>query len=308
MTSEGTINTCHLIEIEIQRLYKRFGYPLVKHNIDFNHTIYIDIAQFSKRNALYIVNEAIGFRAARPSNFIVYDYSTNFNSAEFRSSLRSIGITLKLVPIKAHHSIGKVKRYHRPLRYAFEIITAKHPRLSDDKRLQMAIKAVNDTAGPNRMIPTLLIFKAYLRLTELNLLNPSVEQRAATIKKAIKEVRKIHATRKVNNALGIRNGPRTTYIHDLRLKDLVLNQTTTEREQNATDIDKEVEPSRLAKPQLNSRKQSLRVEVPFISFRADDKLYVAKSEVFLTEKENRDQELSQKLQAEGKITTPRRPF
>ncbi|CAL3970103.1 unnamed protein product [Diplocarpon coronariae] len=86
----------------------------------------------------------------------------------------------------------------------------------------MAIKAVNDIAGPNRIIPTLLVFKAYPRLTELDLPNPSVEQRAATIKKAIKEVRKIHATRKVNDALGIRNGLRTTYIYDLRLKDLVL--------------------------------------------------------------------------------------
>ncbi|KAK6581556.1 hypothetical protein PZA11_006247 [Diplocarpon coronariae] len=111
----------------------------------------------------------------RPPDFVVYDYSTNFNSAEFRSSLRSIGTTLKLVPIEAHHSIGKVERYHRPLRRAFEIMTAEHPRLSDDKRLQMAIKAVNDTAGPNGMIPTLLVFRAYPRLTELDLPNPSVE-------------------------------------------------------------------------------------------------------------------------------------
>ncbi|CAL3967671.1 unnamed protein product [Diplocarpon coronariae] len=136
---------------------------------------------------------------------IIYNYSTNFNSAEFRSSLRSIGITLKLIPIEAHYFISKVEWYHRPLRYAFKIIIAKHPRLSDNKRLQMAIKAVNDIAGPNRMIPTLL--------------------RAAMIKKAIKEVRKIYTTRKVNNALGIRNGLRTTYIYDLRLKDLVLNKT-----------------------------------------------------------------------------------
>ncbi|CAL3969032.1 unnamed protein product [Diplocarpon coronariae] len=63
------------------------------------------------------------------------------NISEFKSSLRSIGITLKLVLTKAHYSISKVERYYRPLRRAFEIIIAKHPRLSDDKRLQIAIKA-----------------------------------------------------------------------------------------------------------------------------------------------------------------------
>ncbi|CAL3971710.1 unnamed protein product [Diplocarpon coronariae] len=106
--------------------------------------------------------------------------------------------------------------------YAFKIIIVKHSRLSDNKRLQIAIKAVNNIARLNRMIPTLLVFKAYLRLIELDLLNPSVEQRAAIIKKAIKEVRKIYTIYKVNNTLGIRNGLRTTYIYDLRLKDLVL--------------------------------------------------------------------------------------
>ncbi|CAL3962748.1 unnamed protein product [Diplocarpon coronariae] len=111
----------------------------------------------------------------------------------------------------------------------------------------MAIKAVNDIAGPNRIIPTLLVFKAYLRLIELNLLNPLIEQRVITIKKAIKEVRKIYTTRKVNNTLGIRNSLKTTYIYNLKLKDLVL-----------------------------------------ISFKVDNKLYIAKSEVFLIEKENRD--------------------
>ncbi|KAK6584909.1 hypothetical protein PZA11_003133 [Diplocarpon coronariae] len=134
ITFKGIINICHLIEIEIQRLYKRFGYPL-----------------------------------------IVYDYNTNFNLAEFKSSLRSVGITLKLVSIEAHYSISKVEWYYYLLRQAFKIIIAKYPRLSDNKRLQMAIKAVNNIAGPNRIILTLLVFGAYLRLIELDLLNPLIE-------------------------------------------------------------------------------------------------------------------------------------
>ncbi|CAL3962785.1 unnamed protein product [Diplocarpon coronariae] len=47
--------------------------------------------------------------------------------ALFKSSLRSIRITLKLVPIEAYHSINKVERYYRPLKRTFKIIIAKYP-------------------------------------------------------------------------------------------------------------------------------------------------------------------------------------
>jgi hypothetical protein len=32
----------------------------------------------------------------------------------------------------------------------------------------MAVKAVNNTIGPNELIPTLLVYKAYLRISNLN--------------------------------------------------------------------------------------------------------------------------------------------
>ncbi|CAL3964912.1 unnamed protein product [Diplocarpon coronariae] len=159
---------------------------------------------------------------------LIYDYSTNFNLAEFRSSLRSIEITLKLVPIEAHYSISRVERYYCPLRRAFDIIIAKYLRLSDDKRLQIAIKAVNNTAGPNRIILILLIFK-----------------RVVIIKKAIKEVRKIHTIRKVNNALSIRNSLRTTYIYDLRLKDLRIFKSRIVNKIKGKEIDYLFKKSRL---------------------------------------------------------------
>jgi hypothetical protein len=45
----------------------------------------------------------------------------------------------------------------------------------------MAIKAVNDTAGPNRLIPTLLVYGAYPRMSNLDPPAPSVTHRAAAI-------------------------------------------------------------------------------------------------------------------------------
>ena len=38
----------------------------------------------------------------------------------------------------------------------------------------MAFKVINDFTGPNGLIPTLLVFKAYLYIVESNIPNPIV--------------------------------------------------------------------------------------------------------------------------------------
>ncbi|PVH80071.1 hypothetical protein DL98DRAFT_549327 [Cadophora sp. DSE1049] len=281
-----------------------------------------------ERYVLHMVDKAIGFGAAKvlrkgpgsgtaratfnafkaawidtylgPPDFVVYNYGTNFNSKEFRSALRSVGSTPKLVPIEAYHSIGKVERYHRPLRCAYEIVTEEHPELSDEDRLQIAVKAVNDTTGPNGLIPTLLVFGVYPRMTEMDPLNPLVEQRAVTIKKAIREVRKIHTTRKVNDALATRNGPGTTYIYDLRLNDPVLLPEVA------------YNPELLANVITGSAPKPPRIAIEILFTKYISGLLTIDNnydtEVFLTKKKTRDRELSIKLRAESKIVTPGPPF
>ena len=81
----------------------------------------------------------------------------------------------------------------------------------------MAVKAINDSAGPDGLVPTLLVFGAYPRMTNDSLPSLSITQRADTIRKASKEVRRLYATRQVNNALGIRNRPNTSNMLDLPL-------------------------------------------------------------------------------------------
>jgi hypothetical protein len=49
-------------------------------------------------------------------------------------------------------------------------------------------KAVNDSAGPNRIVLTLLIFRSYLRMTDLDLPALSVTKRAYAIHKATEEI------------------------------------------------------------------------------------------------------------------------
>lgn len=73
-----------------------------------------------------------------------------------------------------HHSIGKVEKSHGPLKRAWEILSAELSGFtSDEAILQMAMKAVNNTAGPDGLVPTLLVFGAYPRMTTESPPSPS---------------------------------------------------------------------------------------------------------------------------------------
>ena len=86
----------------------------------------------------------------------------------------------------------------------------------------MAVKAVNNTAGPDGLVPTLLVYRAYLRISNLDPPALSIMERAAIIRKAMAEIVKLRAKQVVSNALYHRNGPNTTLVHNLPLNSEVL--------------------------------------------------------------------------------------
>jgi len=88
-----------------------------------------------------------------------------------------------------------VEQYHAPLRRVYKIISLELEDTSEELTLQIAIKAVNDSASLDRLIPILLVFSAYPQITNDSLLSPSIIQRAKAIRKAIKEVRRLYTTR-----------------------------------------------------------------------------------------------------------------
>ncbi len=55
---------------------------------------------------------------------------------------RSLAIEVKEVPVEAHCSVGKVERYHSPLRRAYGIIKdeMKDEQIEKEMVLQMAVK------------------------------------------------------------------------------------------------------------------------------------------------------------------------
>ena len=86
----------------------------------------------------------------------------------------------------------------------------------------MAIKAVNNTAGPNRLVPILLVYRAYPRISNLDPPALSITDRAAIIQKAIAEIVKLQAKQIINSALHHYNRPNTTLIYNLPLNSKVL--------------------------------------------------------------------------------------
>ena len=116
-------------------------------------------------------------------------------SKEFKQYATIFGTVIRSVPVKAHNLVRMVERYYGTLRRIYHIITTELLDISKDIALQMAFKAINDSAGPNGLISTLLVFGAYLCMVESDAPNPIVIQRAAALKKAMGEVKKLRAER-----------------------------------------------------------------------------------------------------------------
>jgi hypothetical protein len=195
---------------------------------------------------LHIIDEATRYQAARwlqnisakhtwdilracwidtyigPPEYITHDAGRNFISKEFQQYATAMAISTKAVPVEAHWSVGLVERAHPALRRAYQIITDECKDIHKELALQMAVKAVNDTAGPDGLVPTLLVYGAYPRMSNLDPPAPSVTDRAAAIRKAMAEIVKLRAKQTVNKALHHRNGPDTTSIRNLPLNSEVL--------------------------------------------------------------------------------------
>ncbi|RAL58641.1 hypothetical protein DID88_003561 [Monilinia fructigena] len=94
--------------------------------------------------------------------------------------------------------------------------------LAKDMILQMAVKAINDKVGPDGIVPTLLVYGTYPRMTTIDAPAATIVKRANAIKKAMAEIVDINARRQVSDALRMRNGPSTSAIHGLPVNSEVL--------------------------------------------------------------------------------------
>ena len=86
----------------------------------------------------------------------------------------------------------------------------------------MAVKAANNTTSLDRLVPTLLVYRAYLKISNLDPPAPSITEQAAAVRKVITKIVKLQAKQAINNALHYCNGPNTTLVYNLPLNSKVL--------------------------------------------------------------------------------------
>ena len=65
----------------------------------------------------------------------------------------------------------------------------------------MAVKVLNDSTGPNGLVPTLLVFSAFPWMLDSDIPVLLIQQYAITIYKAMEEITKERAKRIINNIL-----------------------------------------------------------------------------------------------------------
>lgn len=232
--------TCELCQFESLR-QKRFNFTL-RDDKDFNHSIYVDIMTLEKKPVLHIVDEASRYQATKwlptvssaaiwrslrlawidaflgPPDLIVTDAANALTSEAFRSNASFFQINTKAVPVEAAQTMSVVERYHEPLRRAYRIIRKEAIDMDSESALQAAVKAVNDSVGPDGLVPTLLVYGAFPRLgLPSDALAAGVMDRARAVSKAAKLLSRYFAQRKVRDARPGRNGPDVTDIHKLPL-------------------------------------------------------------------------------------------
>lgn len=218
---------------------RRFKFTL-RDDKDFNHTVYADIFYIDAKPILHVVDEATNYQAAQwlptvssqslwralricwidvylgPPDVIVHDAGKNFMAESFASNADLLHIRTKAVPVESANSMTVVERYHQPIRRAYQTIKSESPDTDDAAALQMAVKAINDSVGPDGLVPTLLVYGALPRLgLPHDKPNPSTFQRAAALRKATQEMSKRFAKRQVQSALNSRNGPDVSDVHSI---------------------------------------------------------------------------------------------
>ena len=108
-----------------------------------------------------------------------------------------MNIQTKCVSVEVANFIDLVERYHVSLRRAYKIIIEelKNQVVVKDIRLQMTVKAINNIAEYNNLIPTLLVFDIFPRIINEDALILSIIERVKTINSIIIEVAKLYITR-----------------------------------------------------------------------------------------------------------------
>lgn len=218
---------------------RRFKFT-IRTEKNFNESIYIDVFFIDGKPILHVVDESTRYQAARwlpaqnaeeiwkalrlcwidvylgPPDIITHDAAKVFLSDEFCTNSSLLNIKLKPVPVEAANTMSFVERYHDPIRRCYRIVKSECSTLDEISALQMSVKAVNDSIGPDGLIPTLLVYGAIPRLgLPTDKPSPDMHSRALALRKATESMSRYFAKRQVDSAVKTRNGPDVSENHQI---------------------------------------------------------------------------------------------
>ncbi len=227
-------NTCQLHSSRPRRFKVTMGLQ----DIQFNHCVAVDVMYLNNQPVLHAVDEATHFQSARfmsnmspdstwkllsqmwmqtylgPPDYTHVDQGKNIVSALFKSIATAEGISVVEAPIECPTELGNVERCHGPLRITYDKIRSSLKKESKEAVLQMAVKCLNDTVGPEGLVPTLLVFGSLSRPARSIPAETQIE-RAKAMKCATKALTSEYAKSKVR--LGLKYpGPFAGERHDLQ--------------------------------------------------------------------------------------------
>ena len=148
------------------------------------------------------------------------DQGSVFTSKAWDELTRLHGIELQLSGVTSHNSIGVGERYHAPLRRVYSVVRAATPEMSPELSLRCAIKGMNDTLGPEGLVPTYLVYGTFPSFPICRNAPPSQEDRMRALATARAEMATITSEPRVMRALKSKLPPATQY--DIQAGDHVL--------------------------------------------------------------------------------------
>lgn len=140
------------------------------------------------------------------------DQDSVFTSREWRKLSEDAGIGLKVSGVESHNALGVGERYHAPLRRLYLKIRRDVPNMDRDLALKIANKAMNDTMGPEGLVPTLLVYGALPRFSPSSTDLPGHVEKMEAMEIARLEYTDITAKLKIQQALRSNLPPATKYL------------------------------------------------------------------------------------------------
>lgn len=223
----------HLSNVFISSLNLQGRFP---DGVVFNERISLDLMYLSGDPVLHIVDVGTNFSAARfltsadaltvwitflhawvtiylgfPHE-VLTDQGSVFTSKEWNARCKDAEVSIDNTGTESHNSLGKGETYHSILRRFYNKVKLTHPQLSKELRLSMALKALKDTAGPNGLVPTLLMFGVMPRIPPAPAAYPDTNARLEAMQAACDELEVINARARVRQALKKRPPPAASLV------------------------------------------------------------------------------------------------